>query len=484
MIDSPNIEFHRQGYALIADYLDKDPGSPICFPQTAGGSIMTGACTCKQSRKDKGCPHFSELIRLARGIKQKNGGRSMGELFAESRLHRLSSILSEGDPAPCEGIQAARNPENNAYIFSKQSNVTLARLLDDSPASLRFIERVGLAPKKDGFPSRADLLRKMAVMLSSPEETALNKAGMLTTRQAAEQGFWGRLAYHLYREYGDAFTCRPAIDRESGDFVLSCKSGDNNILELIVPRHKVRKLLKFLAAEFPDQPSLAIHPIPLKSIFCITAKTKLDIEIRPAIQALQATGEVRFFEQRDFTKFRYGDLVFLKEMNVLAELEPLDSSRRFAAPVSMNLKKSQLPFLLEKHREEIEKGALVLDAPLQKLSILRNFDRIEIALDALKRSWYWLSVKYSFGSVSISLADVLQAKLEGKPYLPVKSGWVDVNSEAFQLLDNIAKQGKEAAQDGKVRFSALDLLRLRSSQNSPVEVAGDEAHGLILKRIL
>jgi len=30
-IDFSRIEFHRQGYALLADCRDKDPGSPICF---------------------------------------------------------------------------------------------------------------------------------------------------------------------------------------------------------------------------------------------------------------------------------------------------------------------------------------------------------------------------------------------------------------------------------------------------------------------
>ena len=68
MIDFPDIEFHRQGYAMIADYRDKDPGAPICFPQSDGGRVMTGFCTCKQSRSDKSCLHFSELVRLTKEV--------------------------------------------------------------------------------------------------------------------------------------------------------------------------------------------------------------------------------------------------------------------------------------------------------------------------------------------------------------------------------------------------------------------------------
>jgi SNF2 family DNA or RNA helicase len=481
MIDFPNIEFHRQGYAMVADHRDKDPGSPICFPPNEESTILTGFCTCRQSQKNKGCPHFSELIKRVKEIK-KNNGRHMGELFIESRWGRISAILSEGDAFPCAGIQAAQNPNNNAYVFSKQNNVTLARLLDNSAASLRFIERVGITPKKNDFMNRADLLHKMALLLVSPEEKVLNNAGMITVRQAAEQSFWGRLAYHAFREYGDEFTFRPAIDRNTGDFVLNCGAGKINVFELIVPRLKVRKLLKLLNAEFPNQPLLAIYPIPLKSIFLVTAKTKIDLEIRPAIQALQATGETQYFKQEDFAKFRYGDLVFLKELNVLAELEPPDSKRRFASPVSMNLTKSRLPFLLDEHREAIEKGTIVLDEPLRKLSVHREFDRIEIELDALKRSWYWLSINYGFGSETISLAEILKAKKEGTPYLQTKTGWVHVNSEAFSVLDGLAKRGEEALK-GKVRLSAIDLLRLRSSYGKQIEVTGDEKRSAIVQRL-
>jgi SNF2 family DNA or RNA helicase len=483
MIDFPNIEFHRQGYAMIADYRDKDPGAPICFPRTAGGSVMTGFCTCRQSRKDTGCTHFSELVRLTKEIKKQNLGRHLGDLFAESRWHRLAAILSEGDPISCAGIQAAQKSTGKAYVFTRQNNAVLARILDDSAASLRFLERTGIAPTNDRILSRADLIQKIAQVLCSPEEKALNKAGMLTNRQAAEQSFWARLAYHSFREYGEHFTYHPAVDHATGDFVLSCSPGDVPILELTVPRLKVRKLLKFLSSEFPRQSDLAIHPIPLKSIFRVTSKTKLDLEIRSAIQALQATGETKFFESRDFSKFRYGDLVFLQEMNVLAELEQPGSGRRFTAPVSMSLKKSRLPFLLDEHRDEIEKGIIVLDEPLRKLSVFREFDRVEISLDALQRSWYWLSLHYSFGPETISLAEIFQARQEGKQYLQTKNGWVDVNANAFRALEKIAEAGEEAFKEGKLRFSALDLIRLMSTYAKPVEVK-ENGKNQILKKLL
>ena len=47
MMDYPNIEFLREGYGMIADPGEKDPGSPACFPRTSGGKIMTGLLSTK-----------------------------------------------------------------------------------------------------------------------------------------------------------------------------------------------------------------------------------------------------------------------------------------------------------------------------------------------------------------------------------------------------------------------------------------------------
>ena len=93
---------------------------------------------------------------------------------------------------------------------------------------------------------------------------------------------------------------------------------------------------------FPKQRDLAIHPVPLRSIFLVTQKTKLDLEVRPVIQALQSSGETKFVQGQDFAKFRYGDLVYLREMNILAELEVPGAGRRFTSPVSMRLEKTWL----------------------------------------------------------------------------------------------------------------------------------------------
>ncbi len=62
MNDYENLECHRQGYDTLAGLNDKDPGAFICFPLIEGGQILTVGCTCRESKRNKSCVHFSALI--------------------------------------------------------------------------------------------------------------------------------------------------------------------------------------------------------------------------------------------------------------------------------------------------------------------------------------------------------------------------------------------------------------------------------------
>jgi len=142
----------------------------------------------------------------------------------------------------------------------------------------------------------------------------------------------------------------------------------------------------------------------------------------------------------------------------------------------MKLKKSLLPAFLDQHRQELADGLPLLDEPLRHLSILWEHDGIEIVTEALERSWYWLSVRYGFGSESVSLTDILEAKRAGRGYLQLRSGWVDLNSRVFDALDLIGKREGIEVEGGKVRLSAVDLLRLVSSSSKPIRVQEEDPH--------
>jgi superfamily II DNA or RNA helicase len=485
MTDFANIEFHRDGYGMLPDARDKDPGAPICFPRAAGGSILTGHCDCRDSRKTESCGHLSLLIKTAADIRKRNKGRHWDEIYVESLWYRLAQLLSEGDAVLIPDVRLGQMPEGTTCTFHTSRGTLLAKIPDSSSATLRFVERSGMLPQTSRFQDRASLLQRLISWLRSDEEKKMNEYGVLTRRQAAEQSFWGRLAYHCFREYGKDCLFHPAVEESSGDFMLKCYSGDGRqLFEMAIPRRPVRKILALLAAEFPNQKDLAIHPVPLRSIFLVSQKTKLDLEVRPAIQALQATGESRFIQGEDFAKFRYGDLVYLRDLNVLAELEAVGSGRKFTAPVAMRLEKSRLPAFLDEHRNAIEEGALVLDEPLRHLSILRDCDRVEIAPDAIERSWYWLSIRYGFGTESVSLVEVLEARRQGQSYLSTKEGWIDLNSPSFGALDMIERRENITFKGEKIRLSPMELLRLMSTSGRPVAVAEGNRPADLVKRLL
>ncbi|MGA2260764.1 MAG: DEAD/DEAH box helicase [Acidobacteriota bacterium] len=485
MTDFINIEFHRAGYGMLPDARDKDPGAPICFPRTMGGSIFTGHCDCRESRKTESCGHLSSLIKTASDIRKLNKARHWEELYVESLWYRLAQLLSEGDAVLCPDVRLGQMQKNSTCTFHSSRGTLLAKILDSSSAMLRFLERSGTLPQASRFQDRASLMQRLVSWLRSDEEKKMNEYGVLTRRQAAEQSFWGRLAYHCFREYGDDRTFHPAVEEISGDFMLKCSSGDDRqLFEIAIPRPQVRKILAFLAGEFPNQKDLAIHPVPLRSIFLVSQKTKLDLEVRPAIQALQATGESKFFLSENFAKFRYGDLVYLRELKVLAELEAAGSGRKFTAPVAMRLEKSRLPAFLDEHRNAIEEGALVLDESLRHLSILRDCDRVEIVPDAIERSWYWLSIRYGFGTESVSLAEVLEARRQGHFYLPIQEGWIDLNSPSLGALDMIERRENLTFKGEKVHLSPLELLRLMSTSGRPVNVAEGNRPADLVKRLL
>ena len=190
-----------------------------------------------------------------------------------------------------------------------------------------------------------------------------------------------------------------------------------------------------------------------------------------------------FFESEDFQRYRYGDLVYVKPLGILAELEKQHGrTRRFSAPVKMTLKKSQIPSFLEEHGHELTESDFVVDEEVEKLKILTVFDRLEINPLTLERDWCWLDVRYGFGRSSISLAEVLQARESGQRYLMVRDGWVDCQAEAFEDLEAMARVSPD--DPGRVGLSRLDVLRLGAMNPGGLAIGGNDEKSDYLKKLI
>jgi superfamily II DNA or RNA helicase len=472
-----HLEFHRSGIGLVPQGTGQSD-TAIYVANVPGSSKPLRSCTCPASRT-KTCDHLRDLSRALLEVQKIWTEGKWEAEFSASLWHRLARLLFEGNAQPSAKVRVLQVGES--IRITSPSGEELARYLDGSEGQVRFLERTGKVAPGSGVFDRADLLQRLALFQATVQERALHKAGMKTQRQSWEESFWHRIAYHCERELepGERGTFHPAVDEATGAFTLTWRRAGVPIVQVTVPRPRVRAALQLLGEAYPDQEDLAIRPIPLRSIFHAGQDTELDlVEVRPMIRALQQTGEERFLEMAEVEKYRYGSLIWLKDLGVLAELEREGKERRFKAPARLTLRRHQIPGFLEEHRNAVGDGVLVLDAPLRDRKIFKEFDRIEIGWfdleEALERSWWWLAVEYGFGNQRVSLASILQARREGLPYLEVPGGWIDLNAPAFRDLEDLVERQQltdDGEKAGRIRLSSSELLRLQAAAGVPVRVS-------------
>jgi superfamily II DNA or RNA helicase len=503
-----NFEFHRQGIGLVPAAGQGQEGSAI-FVELPSSTSPLRSCTCEESRR-KTCSHLKELAKGVKQFEELYGSKTWNDLFVATRWHRLMRLFFDGSPLACNAIRVAQleREETSVICVTDSHGNEVARYLDPSSARIRFLERTGKAPTDGVFTHRSALLDRLYLFQASPEERQLNKHGMKTNRQSWEESFWYRLAYHCTREFGIGTDdsgkgfFHPAVDRESGDFCLTFRYGENQssekdhdpneaganpaILKLIVPRSKVGVVLNLLREEFPEQPQLRIHPVPLQTIFRTNQDTELDMLVRPVIRTLQVKGQRRFYGA-ERARFRYGLMTYVRELRVLAELEEEGSDRKFRPPQLLRLQRSLVPNYTEIDRQQADEGSLILAQPLRGLEIFKDYDHVQVTTETLERSWFWMSVKYSFGDQDISLEDILNARHRGLPYLETPQGWIDLNSPRFDDLERLAARHKPAKGEPPrtgLRLSASELLRFQATTGKPLKVKGRSNRAAFTRRLL
>lgn len=487
----PRFEFHRSGIGLVPE--PGDEGTAVWIEQVPEASGSLRHCTCETSRK-RTCPHLHELTEGIRAFQKRFGKRSWDEVFRDTLWYRLASLLVEDDGrsfSVAHPSQVEVEGEGGTVLrLCDDRGRELVRVFDTSPARLHLLERLGATPGDGPWRKRWAVLARLGRFQLTQQERVLEAAGMKSRRQKAEESFWYRLAYHCARELdGERVTFHPAVDHRSGAFTLTChQSEDRPLLRLTVPRPAVQRILELLGSVFPGQEDLSIHPVPLKTLFRVTEATEIEgdgeddegaLDVRPVLVALQEDGEERYIERDDFEKFRYGRLVYLPELGVLAELEQPGRERRFRAPRRLQLTRSQVPGFLDDHREEVAEGDVVFEGGLAGIRVFRQADSVELGADDLAeaeaRSWYWLSVRYAFGDDRVPLTDLLEARRQGLPFYQVAGGWVDLNSPSLRAAERVFEGRGLAGSDedgGRLRVSIAELLRLGATSEVPVRIAG------------
>jgi superfamily II DNA or RNA helicase len=543
MSDLSHLEFHRSGIGLAPCGRGQE-GAAVHVEEVPGLSTPVRSCPCGDERRADPCQHLRDVSRAVLAFRERYRGRRWAEVFEATPWARLAAVLSEVAPVPLAHVEteaiagpderpaglrfrgraprsarssAGRSASGPTAEASREPGPELGRWLGDGEPRFRLLERLGLIPEGYEGSDRAGVLHRLALFQWTKQERLLAKAGMPSRRQSLEGSFWYRFAYHAVRELGtDGTRFQPAVDRGSGRFALLCRPAEpgagegggeadaDPVAELTLPRGAVERVLRVLAEIFPRQADLRIRPIPLKTIFHVSAATEIDggeaVDVRPvvqAIQALQVEGEERVIEQAEVERFVYGRLIYLEELGVLAELERPGRERRFGTPRRLRLERSRVPSFLDDHREGIETGTVAFEGLLAERRLFREAETVRIdridTEEAEGRSWYWLAVHYGFGASSVSLARILEARRRGEPYLEMPDGWIDLRAPGFRHLDRLLDgrgegegEGEGADGGGRLRLSAAELLRLQAGAGRSVVVAdrageaggGDGAGGI------
>ena len=498
--DMEQLEFHRHALALLPEPGDTRPGVAY-FVKGHEHKPEWQFCSCDISKR-RTCTHILRLTEICKTQQKNLKGRSLAEDFRSSIWYRLARIMGEASRITAQSIRiqsintgSERHALQNTgdtdgsgrYIkISSPDGEEMISYFSQGPDASRLIERLAKIPDEDTVPHRAAVLQRLALLTLNENERIMLDNGFKTRGLALEESLWYRIAYHGYREFGPSgCSFHPAIEETSGSFAVTCsRTGGKPIFRMMIPRNLVRSLLTAFQELLPNQHNMAIHPIPLKSIFKVTMNTEMDLDVRPFIQLIQKNGEEKFFDREDLERYRYGDLVYIKELGIMAELERPDKQRMFKAPLKMNLKKSQIPTFLEEFGDDLRKGPHILDEKVKALRIFKHVDRLQILPEAIDRDWCWLDVKYGFGNSFISLTEILSARKQGQRFVGTPEGWVDCQSRELDSIAGAFPDMQLANRSNRIKLSRMDLFRIRATSPRPLEIDGDAEPVGLLNRIL
>jgi superfamily II DNA or RNA helicase len=483
------LEFHRFAAALIPDGSDLHPGVAF-FVEPGPGRAFQSFCTCRLAGRT--CRHMMDLSATLGIVRDGLDGKSPEDDFKSGIWHRLAETLAEGFP---DGVRSVRVDVFSAngggvVLVSDRNGDPLVDYLSPGPDASRFVQRISFRKDKNSVPLRGDTIEELGRLTLSHNEWTLCDRGYKSRRQVLEESFWYRVAYHGYRELGnDGFHFQPAIDETSGAFAVTCRQDSGALLfRMVIPRARVKRTLEALGTFQENSHGLSVHPVPIQALFKLTPREDLDLDLRPVLKWIRQTGEEEFLERDDLEKFTYGNLVYIPELGVLAELKaPQARSGNPMRLESRVLKQAQVGAFLQEHGKACEGGAILLDSENRNLRIFSAADRVSIDPEAMDRDWCWMSVIYGFGDSEVSLAEILRARAEGEQFIATSEGWVDCWSEEMEKLEALSGLDLEQAFDGekdRFRFSRLELFRLKAAVGGELGVAGRHESSELIRRML
>ena len=515
------IEFHRNAIALMPAVADKKPGVAILNTDPKF-TVFDRTCSCGASR-NKTCAHLKELAamtrRIAAGLAESGSPKKskrppkwgLADDFENSFWYRLASFKADDQRQSAAELhfEAGRRGDLPVIgVFAADGSEWMAYLSAGADAS-RFLERCGPAPAEADRISRGVILNRLMRLTLAPNERMMLEQGYKTRGMALRQSFWYALGYHGYREFGPAGGrfC-PAIDSESGDFAVTFHDAKNHpVFRTPVARTKVKAFLRTFKQQLSNAEGLPVQPVPLDLIFDVKLTAGLDLTIEPALRLIQKNGEYQLLKNLNLKRFKYGDLVFIPELNMLADMGVKDDlARELRSKPETVISQSHVPRFLAAHREAFENGRFNVDDQIRGLQVFTSWDAVEVATEETADHDPLLTVHYRFGQARVPLPEILTAKKTGQRYIGTVAGWVDCQAEAMDSVDPLLDlvpttdsapnpesaesapaepaEGQAVEPQQRVRFRRQDLLRLKAVNRLPLDVIGSPERVQIIENLI
>ncbi len=475
------IEFHRNAIAL----LPKKAGKSDHVAFYIGSTPPVRLCSCKTSKR-KTCPHIIALERVVKTLLPSKGTPGIDERFRNSHWYCLSEILASGGSETRDTIRFERT-KNVLVVFAATGHTLLE--LNRSAAGQRFMERCGKISRNSSPLHRGAILQQLSIYTLTNDERTMLKRGYRTRRQALEESFWFRVAYHFFQEFGMArISFRIERHENTGKIsLIGQEKPDAPVFKIWVAADKAGPVIHWLDKYCSEQKELICHSAYLAPVYKVSLTDKQELEVIPHYVMKQANTPDAFFEKKDIDACRYGELAYLPSVGGFVRIEPFPRDKLASFSDKMVVRRDRVPAFLNQFQKTLATGPYLLDERLRSRQIFTSYKRAVINSKAVERDWCWLSVEYGFGSSTVSLTEILNAKRSGQRFIETNDGWVDLKAPDLADLDGFAHLTKVPDTPKKstdLKLSRLEVFRLQATNRSGFEIEGTKDRAMLLKQML
>jgi len=439
-----------------------------------GFIIRTRYCGLCRTRADKeGCEHLAALAILSL-IVPKGGTKAIPIplAFSGSNWEKIGLFLYEWLSKCKYKVRSSREEGCSSWKIMLEQGFVRVGL----PEAWRHQGEILLSggreePTGQKLDKVFKLLEKQLLALTmSVTERALAETGNSSIGWKRDTSFWTWLARMLFCFHEGVLPEIHHVPEDTFSFSLSLepKRGQGS-LHAVIPGMKIWDLVRKVG--FPEKEA-AILP-KARECFRVFFNTENALQIEPCLHL--ADGRILVRQDLSGSRFAGGYYLegegFLPVIRLSAEGIVKKSHQRESLPL-MGFLQSEAdkdsPFIVEPNdiqafldvnRKALAHPDNIVDPDLQVLKVHALPERLVIDSYEEHDDWCYLSCRYGFGNIYITINDIRTARKKKLTCLPGKQ-WLQIDGTPLSWLYDLADDRFVADGSGRVRLSYKEMLAL------------------------